>query len=471
MLVKQKDLFGEERSKIETLGKYPIILDLDENMHKLHGKESYISPKLDGVNLRIIYLDENRYALLTRQGYVADEFINSLNKFLPSELFNLADKYVTAIELESSIIPTTSSSLCDYHVIDLFDSKQRMLPISQRTAICEQYKVKYSKKIANMNINTRNEQPVKKFAMKLIKNRSLEGLIFEIENGGEAYKLRYKNIEYESKTAKAEQEYSKLFLETGISFLEFENVESKIKGRLTREFGALPSPEFIMQTYTEYCQKIQGGADHLIKQYSSNSNFAPLSILLGGNNGVGKTTLARELSNRLKMDHRIGTGLIREILKPANPNLLGHTWDAANELNLATLYDGLQIQATLLNKSITDLLNRSNEEGTSIVIEGNHLTPEIMEQSNVILKVILNVSDSDELYSRVLGKSHTKRKVTNADFAKIWNIQNEILVRAQHYDIPIIENTNLPLTLDKTTVLLGINLLPNIYRSIQDGNN
>jgi len=38
-------------------------------------------------------------------------------------------------------------------------------------------------------------------------------------------------------------------------------------------------------------------------------------ILIGGTAGTGKSTLARELSSRLKIDHRLGTGFMREVLR------------------------------------------------------------------------------------------------------------------------------------------------------------
>ena len=38
-------------------------------------------------------------------------------------------------------------------------------------------------------------------------------------------------------------------------------------------------------------------------------------ILIGGASGTGKSTISKELSERLNIIHRIGTGFIREIVR------------------------------------------------------------------------------------------------------------------------------------------------------------
>ncbi len=38
-------------------------------------------------------------------------------------------------------------------------------------------------------------------------------------------------------------------------------------------------------------------------------------ILIGGTAGTGKTSLARKVSSRFSIDHRLGTGFVREIVK------------------------------------------------------------------------------------------------------------------------------------------------------------
>jgi len=301
MLLTQGSISEEEKSVLAKVGEYPAIQTLDDEIHTLYGEKTYVLPKLDGVNLRIVHLNQNRYALLTRQGYVADEFIKPINQLLPQKIFELADKYTVVLELESILIPTTSKSLCNYNVIDLFDEKRvAMIPLAERNKLCKQYDLNYPEVISTVTLNAQNGKNTKRATMALILKQSLEGLIFETESKGMSYKLRYKNNKYESKIAKTEQEYSKLFLEMGYAFLEFESVCPKIKSRLTREFGVQPSIEFIKNTHTEYSKKIVSGATCLVDHYSNNFKSFPLSILIGGNNGTGKTMIARKLAICLK---------------------------------------------------------------------------------------------------------------------------------------------------------------------------
>jgi len=165
-----------------------------------------------------------------------------------------------------------------------------------------------------------------------------------------------------------------------------------------------------------------------------------------------------------EIDHRLGTGFIREIAKfycPKTPELFYHTWELADRLNTSP-YEGFKIQADLLNVPINSLIKRANEEGTSIIIEGNHLIPEIMTRTKATTCLVLNVSDEKEHYNHILGKSHANRTITKENFSTIRKVQKSILSVAKRHNVPIIENNDLTDTLNKITVLLGIDLLPHV---------
>src|SRR5260370_15635411 len=93
-------------------------------------------------------------------------------------------------------------------------------------------------------------------------------------------------------------------------------------------------------------------------------------ILIGGTAGTGKSTLARELSSHFAIDHRIGTGFIREILKSQ------HSEGTAPELYRFTLralrpIDNLIAQAERLRPAATTCITRAKKDGTTPVIAGN----------------------------------------------------------------------------------------------------
>src|SRR5437660_11061502 len=97
-------------------------------------------------------------------------------------------------------------------------------------------------------------------------------------------------------------------------------------------------------------------------------------ILIGGTAGTGKTTLASQLSWRLGLDHRIGTGFIREIVKAQHrkedcPELHGFTFRA--EQPIAKIV----AQAKRLQPAIMACVERAMRQGTSLVIDVSQPLP------------------------------------------------------------------------------------------------
>jgi 2-phosphoglycerate kinase len=160
-------------------------------------------------------------------------------------------------------------------------------------------------------------------------------------------------------------------------------------------------------------------------------------ILIGGTAGTGKTTLASELTWRLGLDHRIGTGFIREIVKTQHskedcPELHGFTFRAEHPIaNIAA-------QAKRLQPAIIACVERARREGTSLLIEGTHLLPALYHDVLVDLFVVLAAPESEEHQRRLNGPSHLHRRTTELDFTNVklidqylsseaarWNIQYE----------------------------------------------
>ena len=127
-------------------------------------------------------------------------------------------------------------------------------------------------------------------------------------------------------------------------------------------------------------------------------------ILIGGTAGTGKTTLASELSWRLSLDHRIGTGFIREIVKSQHRKedcleLHGFTFRAEQPVaNIAA-------QAERLRPAIIACIERARREGTSLLVEGTHLLPSLYHDVIVDLFVVLAAPALEEHQRRLHGPS------------------------------------------------------------------
>jgi 2-phosphoglycerate kinase len=141
-------------------------------------------------------------------------------------------------------------------------------------------------------------------------------------------------------------------------------------------------------------------------------------ILIGGTAGTGKTTLASELSWRLGLDHRIGTGFIREIVKSQHRKedcleLHGFTFRAEQPVV------NIIAQAKRLRAAIIACIERARREGTSLLVEGTHLLPSLYRDVIVDLFVVLAAPELEEHQRRLRGPSHLHRLTTDADFANV----------------------------------------------------
>jgi len=161
-------------------------------------------------------------------------------------------------------------------------------------------------------------------------------------------------------------------------------------------------------------------------------------FLVGGTAGTGKTTIAKELVQKYTLDHRIGTGFIREIVKTENPRDI----DLAKHTFQGSLDDFVQ-QSIRIKSAVDSCVLRAQKEGTSLIIEGNHLIPCLFYDINVDAYIILKIDDTQELMHKLYGDTHFKRKINSNEFEKVWKIQEYLISEAEKYSIPVMSATNL----------------------------
>lgn len=168
----------------------------------------------------------------------------------------------------------------------------------------------------------------------------------------------------------------------------------------------------------------------------------PLIILIGGAAGTGKSSLAKALCQQLDIAHRMGSGFIREYTKSfvsqeENPFLYNYSFRP--HIEGVTPFENLYRQSEVLKDGTERCLDRAYKEGTSIVIEGVNVIPGLITYDKVSLFVVLTIDDYDVHHSRILGKTHFKRKITEDDFKKGRLIQEGFVQAAKVNNCPIID--------------------------------
>ena len=134
----------------------------------------------------------------------------------------------------------------------------------------------------------------------------------------------------------------------------------------------------------------EGEGQRYLRRYRQWNRLAredrPVIVLIGGATGVGKSTIAAQVADRLGMVRIISTDSIREVMRAFFSESLmpaihysSYEADEAVRMPLGSEFDshvvGFMEQVEMVNVGILAVLDRAIEERTSMVVEGVHMVP------------------------------------------------------------------------------------------------
>lgn len=193
----------------------------------------------------------------------------------------------------------------------------------------------------------------------------------------------------------------------------------------------------------------------------------PLIILIGGASGVGTSSMAFELANRLRLKNIISTDMIREVMrkivsKELSPVIHKSSFDAYESIRTPSIrvdsvIEGFISHVDVVNVGIEAIIERSVKEGISTIIEGVHVVPgfirkDLMDNNNIIIFTL--TVDNEEFhkqrfYSRCRQpwvKRSLERYMDNFD--AIRKTQMFLVEQAKIHDARIINNVDINETID-----------------------
>jgi len=199
------------------------------------------------------------------------------------------------------------------------------------------------------------------------------------------------------------------------------------------------------------------------------SMYEPLIILISGATGIGKSTIALNLAARLAISHIVGTDTIREVMRKVLstelvPSLHSSSYAAHESMKeyVSPIYNkviiGFEEQARLVVSGIEAVIARALTEGISIIVDGVHILPSIMDpkilKSPNIIPLFLYLSSAEDHMTRFYERAKTKvmRKPLEDyldHFDGIRIIQDHLLEQARLHGIPLIENILIETTIRK----------------------
>jgi 2-phosphoglycerate kinase len=189
----------------------------------------------------------------------------------------------------------------------------------------------------------------------------------------------------------------------------------------------------------------------------------PIFLLLGGATGVGKTSIAIEVARRLEITRVLGSDLIRQIMRLMfSPDLMPEihcsTYDAAQALKPELRGTGDPVivafreQAQKIAVGVYGMLDRALEENTSMILEGAHLLPGIIDVSryaqraHVIFQAVATLDTEAfqrRFTTRAMRAREREQKRYMNYFQEIALIQDHILKEAEQHGLPIIDNVRI----------------------------
>ncbi|CAD5244306.1 2-phosphoglycerate kinase [Thermococcus camini] len=187
----------------------------------------------------------------------------------------------------------------------------------------------------------------------------------------------------------------------------------------------------------------------------------PITILLGGATGVGKSTIATELAFRLGIRSVIGTDTVREVMrKIIAPELLPdlHTssflaWTATGRVKGrdSPLIRGFEEQVRHVSVGLKAVLERAHKEGFNTVIEGIHLVPGYVELNDRDFMYVITVGSKRDLEARFYERARYSKRPAEyylEHIDAIMEIQDFIVEMAREHGVRVINNVELEHTVD-----------------------
>jgi 2-phosphoglycerate kinase len=179
----------------------------------------------------------------------------------------------------------------------------------------------------------------------------------------------------------------------------------------------------------------------------------PIMVFIGGATGTGKSTVATELAYRFGITRVTSTDFVRQTMRAffSNdfmPSIHQSSFEAGDAFPDADdpLEYGFLQQARNVNVGVRASSERALHEGWSLVLEGVHLVPGMVDlprpELAVSVFVVLSIDDEEEhiRHFHFRDEEHRPESRYLERFADIRRLQELIVARARREDVPVIEN-------------------------------
>ena len=179
------------------------------------------------------------------------------------------------------------------------------------------------------------------------------------------------------------------------------------------------SVDELAKTIARYLDTVDSGFSKKYERWRTvRKSEEPLIILIGGASGVGTSSMAFELANRLGLKNIISTDMIREVMrkiisKELNPVIHKSSFDAYESIRtpairVDAIIEGFISHVDVVNVGIEAIIERSIKEGISIIVEGVHVVPgfireDLLNQGNVMMFTL--IVEDEEMHKQRINRT------------------------------------------------------------------
>jgi 2-phosphoglycerate kinase len=215
----------------------------------------------------------------------------------------------------------------------------------------------------------------------------------------------------------------------------------------------------------------EGGEQRYLQRYRAWNRMAaedrPVIVLIGGATGVGKSTIAAHVAERLGIVRIVPTDSIREAMRAffsetLMPSIHYSSYEAGKAVRIPVGPGldagvlGFMEQVEMVSVGMRAIIDRAIKERTSLVVEGVHMVPgmmgpgkaEVRKTDVLFLPLVVSVQDEQLHRSHFLVREQqtSGRRVLARylrGFRDIRKIQDFILERAATEGTLVVENVSI----------------------------
>jgi 2-phosphoglycerate kinase len=181
----------------------------------------------------------------------------------------------------------------------------------------------------------------------------------------------------------------------------------------------------------------------------------PLVLLVGGAAGVGKSTVATQVAHHLGITRVSSTDFIRQVLRSVVPDAIAPELSRSSfELDHGRARSGArhaqferQVQEVLVGVGAT--MERAAREGVSLIVEGIHLWPGLVDlhavSDSLVVHVVLAVEDQDAHEQRFAVRAEASRRPAaryDDGLEAIRDLQAALVAAARRSGVPVVDNAD-----------------------------